>query len=575
MEWQYNPYSVLLLLSAVTTTFVAGVAWRRRRTLRVMPLFVLMVAQSVWAISAAMRGFSIELEAMRFWLGVAYAGAVVVPAAFLAFALDLSGFHDWLTTRTLLTLAIEPVVALALEWTNPWHHLFWPVTEVQRDGARLILHFTYGPLFWINVAYSWFLVALGIGLLAQAAARAARPQRGQPTIALLGAIVPMATSVMDSLGMTPGHNVTPLAFSVSGLVFAYGLLRHQLLDLVPIAREAIIENMADGVLVLDPVNRVVDVNPAALRFFGTNARALIGKPAEEILAPWADHRDRLRAVQEVREEIFLGGTLQRYYDLRISPISDRRGRLRGRLIVTRNVTERKQAERLRDDLLHTMVHDLRGPLTSIVASLQVLLEDGQSGLPAAERTMMLDIADRNAQRLLALTDSILEINRLELGEVRLNRESTRLAEVIDEICRLQAPTAAQNGLRLENATLGDVPPVLLDRALILRVLENLIGNSLKFSPTGSVIRVVASDARVATSDPMDGFVCVTVSDQGPGIAPELRQRLFQKFATGEVPGRGSGLGLAFCRLIVEAHGGRIWLEPDAPGAVFRFTLPAD
>jgi PAS domain S-box-containing protein len=238
----------------------------------------------------------------------------------------------------------------------------------------------------------------------------------------------------------------------------------------------------------------------------------------------------------------------------------------GRLIVLRDVTEEHQLNAMREDLTNTMVHDLRNPATVVLGALELL--DAEE-LTATQREIS-DVAQQGGQRLLNLINAILDVNRLESGQMPLEREPIRLDIIAAEIVEMEQFLTRDKRLMLENNVCPDLPLVSVDVELLRRVLQNLIGNAIKFTPAGGRIAI---EAQVDSANARQ--VMVSVTDDGPGVAPDLQARLFQKFVSGRVRGRGSGLGLAFCRLVVEAHGGRIWVEstPGSGGATFHFTLP--
>jgi PAS domain S-box-containing protein len=245
------------------------------------------------------------------------------------------------------------------------------------------------------------------------------------------------------------------------------------------------------------------------------------------------------------------------------PVHDAQGAVIRIAGLSEEVTGAHRLEQLRQDLTHTMVHDLRSPLTGVQAGIEAArMPDASPAL----RQEALDIALRSVRKLLFLIDAILDVSRLESGHFPLEMALADPSRVVaDAIASLQAlATAGRITVRLEA---GDVPAIRLDEMLVRRVVENLVGNAIKFMPAGGTVRV-----RV---EPGEGTVRVSVSDDGPGIEPELSARLFEKFVTGRRAGRGSGLGLAFCRLAVEAHGGAIGLDTvPVKGATFHFTLPA-
>jgi signal transduction histidine kinase len=213
-----------------------------------------------------------------------------------------------------------------------------------------------------------------------------------------------------------------------------------------------------------------------------------------------------------------------------------------------------------------MVHDLRSPLTGVLGALD-LLESSVAALPHGARTVHL--ARANAQRQLRLINAILDVSRLEQGTVPLERRPVAIPELVAEVLRLAVPLGADKEVELRSEATPGVRETCIDRDLIARVLENLVANAIRFSPAGgSVVVRVGRDGETG--------VRVAVHDSGPGVSPELLPRLFRKFAPGGHRGHGHGLGLAFCRLAVEAHGGRIGLEPGGPagGTTFVLTLPA-
>jgi signal transduction histidine kinase len=240
----------------------------------------------------------------------------------------------------------------------------------------------------------------------------------------------------------------------------------------------------------------------------------------------------------------------------------------GRLLVLRDVTEERLLERMRDDLVHAMVHDLRNPLTSISGALSFLGDSLTDTLSSSEQQLW-EIAQKSTEDMLNLVRAILEISQLESRQMPLDHTLVSLADLAADVLDSQLPLAAEKGLHLESDVPSDLPPAWADAAMIERVLQNLVGNAIKFTPAGGVIRVSAA---ADTTDRSKLFV--SVSDTGPGIPPEIQDRLFQKFVTGRQAGRGSGLGLAFCKMAVEAHGERLWVESTSEsGTTFTFSLP--
>ena len=343
--------------------------------------------------------------------------------------------------------------------------------------------------------------------------------------------------------------------------------------------DALIQSSRDGVVLVSMDRRVLVVNERALQFFD-----LTGTPQDWVNRPLRKVLDSMQAkfpqvvavtleeIQRIRDgdepessgEYEVGSRVVRWLNLPV--LSDRKAI--GRLLVLRDITEEKLLARMRDDLTHTMVHDLRNPLASISLSLDMLKQQyGFADNPAAN--LVLGRARNSTDRVLAMVNAILDISRLESGRMPVEAEQVLVPELVSDLLRVQMPLAHQKNIRL----VGDIPTdavVWADKNLIERVLQNLIGNALKFTPEDGLVTVKA----VQKQSDHGLRLHLSVQDSGSGIPLEMKEHLFQKFATGSQEQRGSGLGLAFCKMAIEAHGEQIWLESSSEaGTVFTFTLP--
>ncbi|MBN1979761.1 MAG: PAS domain-containing sensor histidine kinase [Anaerolineae bacterium] len=338
---------------------------------------------------------------------------------------------------------------------------------------------------------------------------------------------------------------------------------------------ALIESSRDGILFVGMDSEVLIVNAPAIEFLH-----MPGKPQDWTRRPirealnWSQcqalAKDRFfRQEIEPPGEGECGIPPRIIHWLNLPVVVD--GAPLGRLLILRDVTDERALEKMRDDLIHTMVHDLRNPLTAISLSLQ-FLEIWAADFTPDQRTA-LQGARNGTEGMLQLVNGILDVSRLESGRMPLEHARVSLGTLVVDVLRGQAPLIAEKDLRLESDLPPDLPPAWADVGLIGRVLQNLIGNAVKFTPPGGLLKVTVSQN---DEEQEAGAPCLLVSviDSGPGIPSELQAKLFQKFITGPREERGSGLGLAFCRLAVEAHGGRIWAESSPEeGTAFHFTLP--
>ncbi len=230
-----------------------------------------------------------------------------------------------------------------------------------------------------------------------------------------------------------------------------------------------------------------------------------------------------------------------------------------------DISERKALDDLRNDLTAMVYHDLRSPLSNIISSLEIL-----GGMIEADEAVqsILTIASNSTARIERLVSSLLDINRLESGQQIVNQKSADISHLIVEAIKIVQPGLDSRNQKVKTHLSASQPMVWVDTDMILRVMINLLENAAKFSPLGGEI--------VVSTVKEDGWVKVAVQDNGPGIPILDRERIFNKFTRlrGKDKTAGLGIGLAFCRMAVEGHGGKIWVESENNvGSTFFFTLP--
>lgn len=363
--------------------------------------------------------------------------------------------------------------------------------------------------------------------------------------------------------------------------------------------KAILNSTADGILMTDMHGVVLTANPMAARLFDSSEADLVGQRLDELLndlhsrAHSVVHRSwgngRAATTEDAplyASEIELGGA-KRLFVLHLAmPVRGAHEQIYGQLAVFRDITQEKELEKLREDYTGMLIHDLRAPLTAIMNGI-LMIKRGLGGPVTEQQLELLAIAYHGSQTMLELVNNLLDISKMEQGHLQLNLEPLSPYTILDDaVERLQASARAQNVLLDQRLAVG-LPLVEADKDKVVRVLQNLIDNAIKFSPTGQAVMVGACVFRAggqlivhedkALHPPMsDGeWLVFWVRDQGMGIPRAYHERIFEKF--GQVHGRkvrGTGLGLTFCKLVVEAHTGRIWVESEeAAGSVFAFALP--
>ncbi|TFG72497.1 MAG: PAS domain S-box protein [Anaerolineales bacterium] len=340
----------------------------------------------------------------------------------------------------------------------------------------------------------------------------------------------------------------------------------------------LIESAPIGIVIVDDHGQIYMINKQALRMFGYSHADLLGASigqlvpdgfrdihAQQCVDYRSDPHERpMGAGMDLSARRKNGSTFP--VEINLGFIPTNAGLLTMAFIV--DVTQKQQIESQRENLMRMMVHDLRSPLSSMLTSLEYL-RDITGEVLLGDPQKLLDIAVNSADKMLKLVNAILDVNRLKSGSMPLVRNVVDLPDIAGEVLDEVAALAIEKNLTLTMDMPSTLPPIDVDPSLIMRVIQNLMNNAIKFTPEGGIVHMKAWQYQ-------DDSTClyVSVQDTGPGIPEEIRGRLFEEFVTGLQTGRGSGLGLAFCKLALETHGQRIWVETeDGQGTTFTFTLP--
>lgn len=296
---------------------------------------------SLWAFLNLFEVIAQDLSTKQFAGNLKYLFIVTIPVAWLVFALYYSNRIRRLRFMHLALLTAIPLLTLAMIATNELHHLMFQHIEWRPSRHLIIPMRQFGPWFWIHTAYSYGLLFLGFIFLARTCVDAQRIYRSQAISLLIAAVAPWLCNIFFLSGAQPlpDLDLTPFAFTISGLAIMWGILRYRLLDVVPIARDIVIQNMDDGIVVLDKYHRILDLNPAAAKLAGEHPKALIGRRADQAIAWWPMsgindfNAPESPAVIEVEQE-----GRSRYFQMAPSVLNGGNKPL-GRLVTLRDITE--------------------------------------------------------------------------------------------------------------------------------------------------------------------------------------------------------------------------------------------
>jgi PAS domain S-box-containing protein len=347
--------------------------------------------------------------------------------------------------------------------------------------------------------------------------------------------------------------------------------------------KTIVENLRDGVMTLNLAGEVTATNQSLCAMLGRNETQLLGKPFSTVLGPAASESALLvttavlqdNASLELESEIEHLSGQKTPVAISAIPLRDFLGSIVGCVCLFHNIERRKELEALyerlksldkvKNDLTNMIVHDLRTPLSSLLAglqSLQVSQEDQE----------ILEISLSGGNTLLGMINNLLDIGKMEEGLMHLEKSTVSIPELVDEAMIQVAWLAEDKRLKIAKEISPSVGPISADADKLRRVIVNLLGNAIKFTPAEGRVTVTGR------WDAGSNEIVIGVRDTGEGIPEEAFGRIFEKFEQVATRKAGkamsTGLGLTFCKLVVEAHGGRIWVESQVGvGSTFIFTLP--
>ena len=310
-------------------------------------LSLLLVSMAIWSGSYSTRWMDLSLDAKISWFNVMYIGVLALPTLFLLFVLAFTHNDAWLTKRNLFLLAVQPVVSLLLQWTNEYHHLYFSSLRAIQEQGFTTIELLRGPGYYTNVVYSYIILAIGFLLLSRGALRSSPLYVNQYRLILIGSVLPWSGSFYSEFYFSAwkGLDLAPLLFGLTGIIFALAVFRTRFMDLIPVARSYLVENMCDGVLVLDERNRILDMNPAMEDLLENKVSSCVGRNASDVFVEWMEEIDFLEKAIETRVELRAGRDPSRYLDLSVTPLYDRDHSLNGRLMVFRDITKLKQVEK--------------------------------------------------------------------------------------------------------------------------------------------------------------------------------------------------------------------------------------
>ncbi len=575
--------SVVILISGSILLFFVVVTIREKNDKCAYYMKWMLAAAAFWAIINGIELALYDIGAKVVLSKIAYIGTCSVIPFWLLFV--LSYVKQELNLKKCFRCIIfgPPVIMLLFVFTNEYHQLVWPsLTPVEVNGGiRLV--YGHGIMVILFAIYSAVIMLYGVVMLMIFLHDSPALIRRQVLLMLVASLSPWILNIVYLLGLSPiqGVDLTPIGFIITGVIFQFAVKCCKMLDLMPIARHILFDEIIDGVLVIDGKNRIMDINSATVDILSMQEDQLVGKSIDEILPMMSKNLSKIANGNRISNTSFSFNG--KCIDVKLSSLSNKSCKF-GYLAVLRDITNIRQAQAelmeakeaaeaadiAKGRFLANISHEVRTPMNGIIGFMDLLSRTGLD----AEQSEYLQDARSAAQTLLQLLNDILDYSKSESGMLQLESISFNLHMLVRETVILFEPSARRNGTELSCNISGGVPEYVYGDPVRLRqILANLIGNAVKFTEHGKVTVIVDANVDADKKARLRFEIC----DTGIGMKEEAIDKIFQAFTQADVSTTrkygGTGLGLAITKKIVDSYRGTIEVQSEpGKGSCFIVSL---
>jgi PAS domain S-box-containing protein len=589
MSYQFSTLCYVRLLSGIFALILVGLLWKQRHSKGAVYLMLFEIAAAIWAIGDGFEAAAVSLTAKLAWAQFAYIGVSTSAVMFLMFSLTYTNRLRFVNLKTFLLLMVIPFLTIIMALTNTFHRLLWS-DVVFLSGTNQCVYY-YGPYFWINIFYEYSALLAGIIILLIGVFKVYSIHRVQILVLLIGTILPFIASILYVFKLFPvkGLDPTPVSFILTGILVTIGLYWFRMFSIIPIARKQTLENLRDGMLVIDSVNRIVDVNPAFCRIAGKQSKNIIGSQADSVFLEMNIDLNEFSAENDftVDMQVVINSELQEF-EVKCHLVSDKDKKVIGKIFIFADNTLKKmianaiadsnrqrkieiiEKEKLILDLdayARSVAHDLKNPISSVI-SLCDLIRLSLSENKQNEAIEMVGLVRDQNKMMIRIIDGLLLLSRIRKEDIKIIPIDMR--KIMEEV-----RTRLHDEIVIRKAILEipeQWPEVLGYELWIEEVWVNLFSNALKYGGDPPVIKI-----GFEKSSPSEyGF---WIHDNGNGLSADSLEKIFEDFERlGLKDTGGHGLGLPIVRRIIEKLSGEVKVTSSnkpGEGCTFSFTLKMD
>ncbi len=579
-DYTYTLFSLLFLASSFVSFFVAYLAWQKKNERGAKELAMLMVASGIYSFFVIFETASPTLEDKILWSKIAYLGAVTTPLFYAFFVFRFVGKDKLLTRKIILLLSIVPFIVLILTLTNDYHSLIWAGYSPISAKTNL-LEYYHGIGFWIgNVGYNYLLFLTSSIYLVSFIINHRADFKFQGTIIFIASMCPWIASVfyITSKNIVPGFDLVPLSMVLSGILLAIAIFGNKFLDLVPVARETLFESLKEGIIVLDSIDRVQDINKWAREYLGINKKDVTGidfkilelkaetfrnivlNPAPRQIVELIEGKAKLHYIVEKHDITNYPGSV-------LVIIRDNSENIKREQELLSAIEKAEESDKMKTSFLANLSHEIRTPLNIITGFIDFLQT---SEVTKEEKAIYMDLLKKNNDRILNTLNDIVEIAKIESNQITLEESKVNLNEIIDYLYNINLKAASEKNLELScfKGLANEDSLIIIDRPKLTSVFSKLINNALKFTNVGKIEFGYLLE---------DNKLLFYVKDTGIGIPADRLSVIFNRFIQVEQsmnrPYEGTGLGLSIVKAYVNMMGSNVFVRSEEDkGCYFYFQI---
>lgn len=584
MNLNFNAYGLVLLFFGALMAIMAVYVYRRG-TSAVRWFGLMMGSSAIWSITYGLELSSSNLEEMLFLIKFEYIGIATLPLNWFLFCLSFCDKECWYKKPLNITfLLLPPVATLIMVWTNSFHNLHYQSVKLALDGPFPMVDITPGIWYRIFTVYFYILLACGCYLIIIKFKHSDSIYRKQNYSILIAALIPWLGNILYLIGVRPIHHldITPYSFIFTNFLVFLGTYRFKLFDIVPIAREKVLELMDDGFLILDEKLRIIDYNVSLYNYTTFPAtEKMIGHTAKEVLS---EHPSLIEHIEngfvgKAEIQSTINGEVK-YFEaellvldknnindvITIIKLQDLTTAKKDAMLAKEQALELAKVNQLKDRIFSIIAHDLRGPMVNLSEVLKMV---AFNELKDEEFKNLAPTLSKDIVYTTDLLENVLHWSRSQLKGFGINKEFFNVRNVILNEINYHLPSASLKKIHI----IHDVFPNEVAYADVLMfqiVIRNILNNAIKFCNEGCEILITASYQNT-------GMIKVCIKDNGVGIPHDLQEKLFTDeniSSRGTRNEKGTGLGLMICKDFMQRNGGDVTVDStEGVGSTFCITIP--